>query len=143
VECVLEEREDVEQINELEAWDDHVDRVHGGIQTLSGDVVENDVRRKRKKLQRKRGSAALIVPTTKSQYRPYRRRSRRISSSLSSRVERNDSETSTLVDEDTSTPGRLTRVSSSSSLSSLSSLSSSIIDCDIVSRIDPRDELKG
>jgi hypothetical protein len=136
-ECVHEEREYVEQINELEAWDDYVDRFHGGIQTPSGDMIENDIGRRRKKLRRKRGSAALVIPTVESQYRPYRRRSHRIRSLLS-RVERSESETSTLVDDDTSTPSRLVRVSSSSSLSSFSSMSSSIMDCDIASRIDPR-----
>jgi hypothetical protein len=35
--------EDVEQIKGLEAWDDRIERVHGGIQMLAGDMVENSV----------------------------------------------------------------------------------------------------
>jgi hypothetical protein len=48
-ECVHEGRKDVERINGLEAWDDHVERIHGGVQTLAGDVVQKNSGRKRRK----------------------------------------------------------------------------------------------
>jgi hypothetical protein len=52
-ECIRQGKgkEEVERINGREAWDDHIERVHRGIQTLAGEVLQNTRpgRRRRKR----------------------------------------------------------------------------------------------
>jgi hypothetical protein len=111
-ECIRQGREEVERIKDLDAWDDHVERVHGGTQTLSGEVVQSARARRRKGRGRK--AQALIETDNDSS----RRKRRRISEGSS----RDISEAPTLVDVSTNpSPERTTYE-----------------DDEIASRIDPR-----
>ena len=61
-ECIYQKKDDIEKINGLEAWNHHVDRVHGGTQTLSGELVEEKVGNKRKRASRAKAETASKVP---------------------------------------------------------------------------------
>jgi hypothetical protein len=52
--------EEVERVKDLEAWDDHIERVHGGIQTLSGEVLQNArAGRRRRRVQKVQASIEI------------------------------------------------------------------------------------
>jgi Zn ribbon nucleic-acid-binding protein len=104
-ECRRQDQQDT-WINGLSEWYDHASSAHSEIE---GEPQQVSCGRKRKRGETN-DEMGLIdggIQTLSGDVR----RSRRITSSPS-RVEWNDSETSTLVDEDTGTPGRLIRVSS-------------------------------
>jgi hypothetical protein len=94
--------EEVERIEGREAWEDHIQRVYGGIQTLAGEVLQ-DARagrgRRRRRVQKARASIEIETDSDVD-YGPSCRKRRRISGH-SDGGSRDISEAPTLVDMNT------------------------------------------
>jgi hypothetical protein len=116
-ECIRHGKEEskVEQIEGLEAWEDHVERIHGGLQTLSGEVLQSA----NSMGKRKRRKAAIQAEANDTEDDSSRRQRRRTSSA--DYCSRNISEVSTLVDVSANTSPEPTTDE----------------DIEIISRIDP------